>query len=234
MQFWVFFDAGHGGDGLVNLLEHSKNIITLDHGECVSATPEQQFWRVDRVVNDLPKFWAPTPDVNGCFRNRTAFDCKSNKLHSTYVDIVNNNYNTIVTSHDTTLENLTNSDFYDTFVKNQIKIYVYNSNNSNRQENSFIKNLVEYNIHNVLVDKYQYNNVNNENFDFIIDLGELLASWTAMKTFTKELGLTLDEQYFDQFNQILKKSNHTNFYPNTTPKFQSTVDTDGNVTYKRI
>lgn len=233
MQIWVFFDAGAGGDGFVNLLEHSKNIVTLDHNENVHATPLQQFWRVHRFVDNTPKFWAAAPDVNECFRSGSPFFKHTNKLRSNYLDIVTNDYNTIFSGgHDATLASLEDSDLQNILTKNQIKIYLHNSAIANVQAVFNIKHLAEYNIHTLQPQAKRL--VQFKKFDYVIDVNELLTSWNTLKLFVTELRLSLDEKHFDEFNLIQQHLGKNILYSGTTPEFQSSIDIAGNVTYQQL
>ena len=128
MQIWIYFLPGTGGDGIANLLEHSQNVTTIDHNLCVHATPNMQFWRVDRFVDNQPKFWAPTIDQLHCFRQNQKFDKTKNYLSNSYINLINSNATTIITSHDCSFQNFYNSDCVDIFTKNQIKILLYSKN----------------------------------------------------------------------------------------------------------
>jgi hypothetical protein len=78
MQIWIYFDPGSGGDGFANLLERSRTITPFDQND--------RPWRIDRFVDNCPKFWAPTVDTNGCFRTGRPFNTKDNKLNQNYIE----------------------------------------------------------------------------------------------------------------------------------------------------
>lgn len=231
MQIWIYFDPGTGGDGIANLLEHSTNIITLDHGACVHATPERQYWRVDRFVDNRPKFWAPQFDKLHCFRLNQRFTRETNSLSQVYIDLIQSNINTIVTSHDCSLKNLHNSDCYDIFTKNQIKILLQSNNRTQTIQNAFEKNLICYNKNSV--PEQRTVPVIDNNFDYVIDADQLMSSWHEIKLLTQSIGLDLHEKFFDEFSSIIS-GQQSNLYSVTTPRYKTVVDHNGVVTYKRL
>ena len=54
MQYWIFFQAGVGGDGFANLLEHANNVIPVDN---------KRYWRIqtDNIIDGkrYVKFLSP-------------------------------------------------------------------------------------------------------------------------------------------------------------------------------
>ena len=84
MQFWIYFDAGAGGDGFANLLEHATNVKPWDQNLKV--------WRLSHYIDDEATFYAPTIDKNGCFRipkngkSSSEFCQNDNTLHPSYVE----------------------------------------------------------------------------------------------------------------------------------------------------
>jgi hypothetical protein len=233
MQIWLFFAPGTGGDGIANLLEHSSNAVTIDHGECDHATPTQQFWRVDRFVDNRPKFWAPTPDQFGCFRIGQRFEQSTNKIRDTYAKACWSISTTIVTSHDYSLQNLKFSDCAHTFTTDQMKIFLYSTNSIMVKKNALEKNLIPYNKF-ALSPKVQNLKIVHKNFDHIIDIDHLVSSWTNIKSFTDLINLDLDKKSFDDFCFIKAGKVQTDLYSNTTPEYKTVTSIDGDVTYIKL
>ena len=162
MQIWFFFIPGVGGDGVANLFEQSSDVISFD------ATVEDpiDYWRVHRFVDSSPKFYAPTPDANECFRSRKRFDQNQNTLHPGYAHCVSTDQHCIVTSHDVQLTDLHASDLKDVFCKNQIKVLLTIDDYRKADINAAIKNLSPtVKVSNATVD--------HKNFDFVLDVNRI-------------------------------------------------------------
>lgn len=231
MQIWIYFAPGTGGDGIANLLEHSTNINTIDHNTCIHATPKIQYWRVDRFVDNRPKFWTPQFDKLCCFRQNQRFNSDTNSLSQVYIDLVESNINTIVTSHDCSLKNLHNSDCREIFTKNQIKILLQSNNRTQTIQNALEKNLICYNKNSV--SEQITVPVSRDNFDYVVDADQLMSSWHAVKTLTQSIGLDLDKKFFDEFS-FIRNGQQSNLYSATTPRYKTVVDHNGVVTYKKL
>lgn len=233
MQIWIYFEPGAGGDGVANLFEHSNNVLTVDHDKCVHASPVKQYWRVDRVVDNRPKFWAPCPDKLHCFRHGNKFDKNVNLLSDTYIDLVMSDANIIVTSHDCSLRNLEHSDHREIFTKNQVKILLQSTNRYLLLKNAFEKNLKVYSQHSLINSRADVQ-VKLEKFDHVINVDNLLSSWDSVKNFTKSIGLDLSQQFFDEFRSIQTGSIEKNLYSDTTPRYKTIVDCNGIINYQRL
>jgi hypothetical protein len=234
MQIWIYFEPGTGGDGIANLFEHSNNVNTIDHRKCVHATPDRQYWRVDRFVDNRPKFWAPGPDSLHCFRQGQWFDSTLNKLSDTYLNIVESNINTIVTSHDCTLKNLNISNCREIFTKNQIKILLQSTQTNRILKNFLEKNLINYNKNNLPNFNYRKIQIFPELFDHVVDVDDLLTSWDQVKSFTELIGLSLNKTFFDEFCSIRSAIYSPGLFSDTTPRYRTVVSENGNVNYEQL
>lgn len=193
MQVWLFFQAGAGGDGLANLLEHSANVVTLD------GRPKH--WRVHRIVDDRIKFSAPSVDHNACFRrgNGSAFLAANNQLHEHYVDIAwTQPRNCVVTSHDLSLSLLQNSDCQHIFSAQQIRVAIINHNTVKQSYDSHVKNLLTSWQH-VYADS-----IDVGQFDYVLDMELLQQDWQLMQNFCEDIGLHLCQSSFSQYQKLLQ------------------------------
>jgi hypothetical protein len=231
MQFWIYFDAGDGGDGFANLLEHSDNVMTIDHNECVHASPDKELWRVDKFVNNRPKFWAPLPDLNGCFRNKVRFDQSKNELTLNYINAVNNKkYHTIVTSHEYELTHVDEHDTSDIILHDHVKVLIKSTNSKKSLENYLTKNLVEYDKKLLTVKEKAYK---DSLFDYVFIDSEL-QNWTKVNQFCTEFGLDLDQKYHNEYLSIQNgKTHNSTLYSNTTPTYIS-IANGTSVSYEKI
>jgi hypothetical protein len=176
MQIWLFFVPGAGGDGVANLLEHAKNVTPID-GET--------HWRIHRIVNGQVKFYAPTIDELGCFRNRLRFNKTTNSLGPRYQTIVSNKLTTVVTSHDTALSWLTTSDCLEILTANQIKVLIHTKDYKQSAINAALKNLLP-----IIADS-RYN-IDFTRFDFVLDIDQIQNNWNYVNDFCQQVGLQLD------------------------------------------
>lgn len=226
MQLWIFFTPGTGGDGIANLLEHSRNVTTIDHGACIHATPIQQFWRVDRFIDHRPKFWAPA-------RFGVPFNKHCDRILDSYVNIVNSGAVTIVTSHDCTLQFLDCNNFSNAFTKHQIRVLLQSTCPTTTRKNFLEKNLIPYNKKTILTSKNKPN-IDYSNFDHVIDVDDLTFSWANVEKFTNLVGLDLDKQHYDNFCFINSGKENSLLYSDTTPRYKSVVNIDDWVSYEKL
>jgi hypothetical protein len=190
MQIWIFFQAGTGGDGIANLLERSNNVTPLD-----GVT---EYWRIHRIVDGGVKFYAPNIDNNGCFRFNQPFDQTNNKLSDAYVDIVNQNLNCVVTSHDTSLELLTASDCQNILTNNQIKVLVTSTDHNHAAIMTATKNLAPF------IKPRLESTFDLTKFDYVLDADLVKTNWEYLNSFCKDVGLDLDHAQYLQYLDLLK------------------------------
>ena len=199
MQIWIYFDAGAGGDSLANLIEQCEEIDTLD------GVPKR--WRIHYYVDNSAKFWAPTLDLNKCFRlERTPFLLKLNQFTDRYLDIVLNNKSTVCTSHDLTLQHLSQSDCLEVIELNQVKVLLENVDpvvsyrakiTKNLRTGSLIpdKKWVDWNI-----------KLDRSGFDYVLDVNQVKTSWEYVNNFCQQLNLTLNKCKYQEWQQALNKT----------------------------
>jgi len=219
MQIWLFFQAGVGGDGVANLLERSTNIMPLDG--------ETGYWRIHRIVDGNVKFYAPTVDQIGCFRHNQQFNQAINKLDSRYIDIVNQDLNCVVTSHDVDLRLLDASDCQDILCKKQIKVLL----TSNHADIDAIKGATK----NLSPTIYSQAEIIfcPEKFDYILDVDRIKTDWNYVNTFCKNIGIELEHDQYIQYCDLLK-GNRTFMTNNfNVEEWESTINKT-NITYKLI
>jgi hypothetical protein len=188
MQLWLFFIPGAGGDGIANLLERATNITPIDGNK--------QWWRVHRIVNNSTKFYAPTIDHQGCFRYSQKFDSAVNRLHDQYVDLVNSNINTVVTSHDVTLKNLWQSHHLDILTHNQIKVLIHTNDYQSAAINFATKNLMPcWQLYEPVIDQSQ--------FDYVLDASQIQSDWNYFYSFCNRVGVNLLRDQYCCYQQIV-------------------------------
>lgn len=206
-QFWIFFAAGTGGDGLANLLErchgmHDWAPEPLIWGQRGPMTP---VWRVHRIVDGAVKFWAPAPDVEACFRLGKRFDSNSNCLKNSYLEAVQAEKNIVVASHDVTLRHLDSSDCLDIFSRGQVKILLDSRDYFRCHQQHIKKCLVSTTLQEfedlAAVKKTIYTNyqtTDRSRFDHVVWI-EDLGSVESLQEFVQRLGLDVETSVIEQY-----------------------------------
>ena len=212
MQIWIFFFPGAGGDGIVNLIEHAQNFVPFDDSIL--------HWRIHRIVDNKPKFWAPTVDIEKCFRTKQPFKSNTNKLTLEYQSCIEQNKNCVVSSHDINLKLLNSSDRQDIFCQNQIKVLLTSDPNQIRID-STVKNLMP-----IWPQMTQDRKVDRSHFDIVIDAQKMQTDWYYVLDFCQQFGIDLDIDQYHEYQEILK-GNFQPFLNNLHPVEQYTSNTDG-------
>jgi hypothetical protein len=185
MIIWVFFDAGAGGDGVANLLEHSSNAVSID-GKLT--------WRIHRYIDNTVKFWAPNlPGLD--FRTNTV-----NHLTEQHVRIANSNDQfLIITSHDLQFANVfLNSSLPE---NNHIKLLLTSKDFIKQQINFNTKNLVEFNQ--LQLKPYRLSGPKHGPMDFVIDV-DRITDWEYTKEIISKIGLQLGQENFEHYKKIVE------------------------------
>jgi len=218
MQIWLFFIPGAGGDGVANLLERATNVTPIDGNK--------QWWRVHRIVNNSTKFYAPTIDHLGCFRHGQKFDSAANQLYDQYVELVNNNINTVVTSHDITLTQLQQSQQIDLLTHNQLKVLIHTDDYQSAAINFATKNLMpRWQLHTPLIDQRQ--------FDFVLDVSQVQRNWNYFCSFCNDIGVSVSHDQYRCYQQIA--TGNTAYMSNNfgIEQYHANI-VDDSIAYKKI
>ena len=220
----VFFQPGVGGDGVANLFERSKNITSIDG--------VKDYWRVHRIVDNDIKFYAPTIDDRGCFRQKQSFKNANNNLKKEYVDIVNQNRNCVVTSHDVTLESLLASDCLDILLKNQIKVLLTSTRDT-------LFNIIKATTKNLLPTLPPEDTLKTkttiypEKFDYVLDVDLVKTSWEYVENFCKQVNLDLTKDEYLEYRNLLLCNNTSLANQFGVEEWVSTIDGE-QISYKLV
>ena len=190
MQIWFFFDPGAGGDGIANLIERSGNFTPYDG--------ETDWWRVHRIVDNKTKFYAPTPDAQGCFRKNRRFDFQTNQLNKGYHDCILQNQNCVVASHDTSLKALDASDCREIFCRDQVKVLLLNDTK---------KSSIDFAVKNLsasLPTDIKKQNLDTTKFDYVLEVDRFQTDWQYVHKFCQEVGADLNIEQYYQYQDILQ------------------------------
>lgn len=200
-QIWLFFANGVGGDGLANLLEHAQEVKVWDRSSVE--------WRIHRIVDEQVKFWAPTVDQQHCFRTGRWFDQRHNRLHQGYQRAVEDGHTIVVTSHDILLLNLSRSDGQQVLCRDQCRVLLDSRDYLKCYQNSVIKNLItvpDQDLHdsaaaNAMPVFARYSETDRSRFDHVVWMEDLTTP-ASLEAFARDLGLTLDIRYIEQYQQL--------------------------------
>jgi hypothetical protein len=223
MQIWIYFDAGAGGDSFANLIEQCEEICTLD-----GVT---KHWRIQYYVDNSAKFWAPAIDLNQCFRlERKPFLLKtSNQFTDKYLDIVLNNKSTVCTSHDLTLQQLSQSDCLEVIELNQIKVLLENVDPVVSYRANITKNL---RTESLIPDKkwIDWNiALDRSGFDYVLDANQVKTSWEYVNNFCQQLNLTLNKCKYQEWQLILNKTQDKNI-----KQYKSIIENNVVIRYEEV
>jgi hypothetical protein len=219
MIVWVFFEAGAGGDGFANLLEHSLNVVSIDG--------EKQ-WRVHRYVDSKVKFWAP--NLQNIYSQRINTD---DQLTDQQVEIANSdNQYLIITSHDVGLTH--------TFLSNKIskekhiKLLLESADQDDNLKNYIIKNLINADLQSLKNNRTLARKpaANYAKMDFRVQLDNVLNSWEYTQQLAKDIGLQLMYKDFEHYTKIV--SGEIEYTIQGLEKYKSSVGVDNLLVYTKI
>ena len=241
MQYWVYFKAGAGGDGLCNLLEHCCEVTPLD----TQYYDLPMGWRLHRIIdNEYVKFHFPYIDSNDQIRRGIPFNAQTNQLSNAYLDAVHSGANIMVPSHDTYGEFENQSDVHAQHIwkKNRFTIGLYSKNQRQRVKNYYMKSLIPHpdNVNECWkweCEKYPPllpEHTRSADYDLYVCLEEITATYNEFKYFAKELGLTCTEQVFEQYRIITDFSDIDFVEKNVPTESYTTVVKDGWVQFDLI
>lgn len=192
MQIWIYFIAGAGGDGFANLLEWADSVENLDSDSTFKR------WRVQHWVNGSPKFWSPYIDGQRCFRNNQAFRLRNNYLKRNYVKMVNAGIDTVCTSHDIRFAALNQSDCQDILCRDQVRVLLTHNDYAEANHTARIKNLNKETVGiNPLKEP-----IDHTQFDQVLNINDIQQDWSTVNNFCQQVGLYLDQKYYDEYRQI--------------------------------
>lgn len=229
MQIWIYFLPGAGGDGLANLLEQAQNVETVD------SDSDPKRWRVHRYVDNQPKFYASYPDSSRCFRNNRPFLLSDNKLRSNYVRLIENNINTVCTSHDVFKKCLHSSDSRDILERDQVSVFLYHPDYRFSVYQAALKNLEPTlpPLNNDVVFPTRHK-IDYTQFDFVLDITEIQSDWRVVERFCNEVGIALPLEKYQQYLAFQDGNDSWYNYSAFRPKkFQSQTN-NGVTTYTEI
>jgi hypothetical protein len=200
MQYWIIYQAGVGGDGFGNLLEHADNVFPAD-GE--------EKWRIhyrdgrtgilDRPVRFYQAHWAyhnPMP-----FRSNSLPETP--RLNPHYVELIKQQKNTVITAHPYYFEQVKQFEYKDLVKQHQLLINLY-SNRVDRVYQDLVAKRPE--LLPGLTPRYM-RDISLENskestrsdYTIHIDIEQAWRDWPYLNSCLEKLGINLDKKYYDHY-----------------------------------
>jgi hypothetical protein len=201
MQYWIMYQAGVGGDGFGNLLEHADNVFPAD---------EQDSWRIhyrdnragvlDRPVRFYQAHWALDPKP---FRFPTLPE--STILNPVYVDLIKQQKNTIITSHYSYFTQIDKFEYQDIVKQDQVLINLYSDrvervyqDLNNKRPESTIKNLSLAQFE-IFFQRVNSSESSRTDYAIHIDIEKAWRDWDYLNNCLNKLGINLNKKFYDHY-----------------------------------
>ena len=193
MQYWIIYQAGVGGDGFANLLEHGSNVLPAD------GVLE---WRVHYRIQEHIKFysckWAQEPKP---FRQPGV---RNSVLNPHYVEYVQSEQNTVIPVHYCYWDDYLQFEHKQIITSNQCKIHLYSSNPGRAFRDVFVKNRRD-----AKPEHYQgyCNEIKKElkrsQYQCHIDIEQVWRSWSYLEEKLNEIGIEIKREVYDQYMELI-------------------------------
>ena len=197
MQYWIFYQAGVGGDGFGCMLEHATNIEPADGDlEWRIHYYEGKYGILQRPVKFYQARWANDPLP---FRYSTLSN--NIMLNPVYVDLVKQQQNTVITAHHFYSKLIGHFEHQNIVEKAQVKIHLY-SNNSARVykdlqaksgTNTPLEKFIKWHQH---TNKIQFA---RPDYKMHIDIEQIWRDWVYTKSCMEQLNIDLPKSVYDHY-----------------------------------
>lgn len=196
MQYWIVYSGGVGGDGFSNLLEHADNVVPAD-GNLT--------WRIDDSCQERVKFYGPkwTNDPIPFRFSNVGLD--RTWIHPAYLDIVNNNLNTVIPTHYAYFKDIDRSPLKPILTKNQVLVHLYSTNFERVRSDFLIKNKENPATVNPHMEAMIQLQMNSSAYHCQIDIERAWTQWNYLSKILDDLGIKLQKTYYDQYLAMIGK-----------------------------
>jgi len=197
MQYWIFYQAGVGGDGFGCMLEHATNVRPADGKlEWRIEYYEGKHGILTRPVKFWPARWANAP-----------LPFRSNKLPSdillnpVYVDLINQQQHTVIGAHHGYFDLIDCFEYQDIVETDQVKIHLY----SDRSERVYQDLLIKRGYPNTLEVLTEYHQKQNQHeharvaYNMHIDIERIWRDWAYTKSCMDQLNIDLPKSVYDHY-----------------------------------
>jgi hypothetical protein len=197
MQYWVFYQAGVGGDGFGCMLEHATNIMPADGNlEWRFHYYEGAYNVLQRPVRFYQALWAQEPLP---FRCGTLSD--NIVLNPIYVDLIKQQQNTVITSHHDYFRLISKFVYRDVVETDQIKIHLYSNDSERVHRDVLLKRQIPVSLERFKKLHRHTNRIelSRTAYNMHIDIEKVWRDWSYMQSCMNQLGIDLPKSVYDHY-----------------------------------
>lgn len=199
MQYWIFYQAGVGGDGFGNLLEHATNVLPADGFLEWRVHPYDDLSQSsDLPVRFFQPKWAQDPVP---FRYPTL--AQVTELNHNYVKLVAQGNNTVVTAHYNYYYDLIDQFEYKSIVEqDQVRIHLYSDRCQRVYQDLSVKRGQPAIDQKTFEQQHQFNNqieLARSWYHIHIDIEQAWRSWDYMQDCMSQLSIDLPRAAYDHY-----------------------------------
>lgn len=193
MQYWIIYQAGIGGDGFANLIEHASNITPAD-----KVLEWREHYRINHKIKFYSCAWAQEPKP---FRQPGICNAV---LNAEYVNLVTQRKNTVIPVHYYYWNDIDYFEHKNTVTQDQIKIHLYSSNLQRAFTDAFVKNKLEID-HNKFSGYCEQiaSELKRSQYDCHIDIEQVWDSWNYLEQILGKLDITLSKDVYRQYMELI-------------------------------
>lgn len=197
MQYWIFYQAGVGGDGFGCLLEHAANVVPADgnlhwrlhyyEGAFGVPLPPVRFYQ---------SLWANEPLP---FRHNSL--SPTTELNPIYVDLIKRQQNTVITAHHAYFTLINQFKYKDVVETDQIKIHLYSNNSKRVHQDLTLKRggvgpIEQWKKLHQHVNKFE---LARTAYSMHIDIEQVWRDWNYTQSCMNQLGIDLPKSAYDHY-----------------------------------
>jgi hypothetical protein len=197
MQYWIFYQAGVGGDGFGCMLEHATNINPADGNlEWRIHYYENAYGVLQRPVRFYQAKWTEDPLP---FRHGTLID--NVVLNPVYTNLVEQQQNTVITAHEIYFHLIDKFKHRSIVEKDQIKIHLYSNNNERVYRDLLAKRGGNFSAEQFkkLRQHINKNELARTAYDMHIDIEKIWRDWNYTQSCMDQLGIDLPKSVYDHY-----------------------------------
>jgi hypothetical protein len=197
MQYWVFYQAGVGGDGFGCMLEHATNIMPADgnlewrlhyyEGACDVLQHPVRFYQAWWANNPLPFRYDKLPDKV--------------LLNPVYVDLIKQQQNTVVTAHSCYFNLINQFEHRAIVEKDQVKIHLYSDNSERVYKDIQVKRGIDVPLARFKTFHQHINEIelSRTAYNMHINIEKAWRDWNYTQSCMNQLGIDLPKSVYDHY-----------------------------------
>jgi len=198
MQYWILYQPGVGGDGFGCMLEHADNIKPADGQlEWRFHYYDGRYGFLDRPIRFYQASWASQP-----LPFRSSKLPTSTELNPAYVDLVEQQQNTVITAHLNFYWDQVDQFEYSSVVKkDQIKIHLYSDRSKRVCQDFVTKRHIPTPIdwHEIYHQRVNNQELARKEYNIHINIEQAWRDWDYMQACMSQLNINLSKEVYDQY-----------------------------------